>query len=89
MCAEGARSRVFGYSKPVRYARAMNIDDKDLEEFKKLYAAEFGEELSREEASEIAWRLADLYTFLAEPLPSERAALPTQQLGGGSSRIPS
>ena len=49
----------------------MKIDDKDLEEFKKIYAVEFGEELPQAEASEIAGRLVDLYALLSEPLPSE------------------
>ncbi len=56
----------------------MQISDEDLEEFTRLYAAEFGEKLSKAEASEIAGRFVDLYTLLAEPLPSEQegAAMP-------------
>lgn len=56
----------------------MQISDEDLEEFIRLYAAEFGEQLSKAEASEIAGRFVDLYTLLAEPLPSEQegAAMP-------------
>ena len=50
----------------------MQISEHDLEEFKTLYAKEFGEQLSAEEAAEIASRLADLYSLLAESLPSER-----------------
>jgi hypothetical protein len=44
----------------------MQISDDDLEEFKTLYAAEFEEELSHEEASEIAVRVADLYALLGD-----------------------
>jgi len=51
----------------------MKIDDEDLEEFKRIYAAEFGGELSQAEASEAASNLAELYMLLAEPLPSELA----------------
>ena len=51
----------------------MKINDKDLEEFKRIYFAEYGEELSRAEASEIANNLVDFYTLLSEPLPSELA----------------
>ena len=50
----------------------MQISDEDLEEFMRLYTAEFGERLSKEEASEVAGRFVDLYTLLAEPLPSEQ-----------------
>ncbi len=49
----------------------MQINNEDLEEFKRIYAAEFGEELSQTEASEMASRFADLYMLLAKPLPSE------------------
>jgi hypothetical protein len=51
----------------------MQIERNDLEEFKKLYKAEFGEELSQAEASEIAGNLVSLYELLCEPLPSEKA----------------
>ena len=50
----------------------MQIDDKDLEEFKKIYTAEYGEELPQTEASEIASNFVDLYMLLAQPLPSEQ-----------------
>ena len=49
----------------------MQISDEDLQEFMRLYIAEFREELSKAEASEIAGRFADLYMLLAELLPSE------------------
>jgi len=50
----------------------MQISDEDLEEFMRLYTAEFGQQLSKAEASEIAGRFVDLYMLLAEPLPSEQ-----------------
>lgn len=49
----------------------MQVDNSDVQEFRTLYTAEFGEELSIKEATEIAGRVADLYTLLAESLPSE------------------
>ena len=39
----------------------MQIAEDDLEEFKRIYAAEFGEELSQAEASEVANNLVELY----------------------------
>ena len=50
----------------------MQLSDKDLAEFRMLYEKEFGEELSDEETSEIAARVTDLYSLLAESLPSEQ-----------------
>ena len=66
----------------------MQISNDDLEEFKALYAAEFGKELSDEDASEFAGRVADLYTLLAETLPSEQERLPTQLSGEPDSPSP-
>ena len=57
----------------------MQISDEDLEEFRRLYTAEFGDELSKAEASEIAGRFVDLYTLVAEPLPSEQEGAATPQ----------
>jgi hypothetical protein len=53
------------------YAAGMQISDGDLEEFRSLYAKEFGEQLLAAESAEMASRLADLYSLLAESLPSE------------------
>jgi len=64
------------------------LSDDDIQEFTDLYEGEYGERLSKEEASEIAWRLADLYAFLATPLPSEQSALPKPQLAEADSHIP-
>lgn len=49
----------------------MNINNEDLRDFIKRYNEAFGEYISEEEAPEMASRLVDLYTLLAEPLPSE------------------
>jgi hypothetical protein len=50
----------------------MQISDEDLAEFRLRYTQEFGEELSDAEASEMAARVTDLYSLLAESLPSEQ-----------------
>lgn len=43
----------------------MRIIDQALDDFIELYKEEFGEEISRSEASEIAFRLVTLYEALA------------------------
>ncbi len=67
----------------------MILSDEDIQEFCDLYEGEYGERLSKEEASEIAWRLVDLYVSLAEALPSEHPTPPKPQSGETDSRIPS
>lgn len=52
----------------------MQVSPEDIEDFKRIYTAEFGELLSNAEAGEMAGRLLDLYSLLAEPLPSEQAS---------------
>lgn len=67
----------------------MKINGQDLEEFKRIYAAEFGEELSQTEASEVASRFADLYMLLSEPLPSELEEIrKTKQPFGTAETLP-
>lgn len=72
-CRPGNNDRLEIESGSYYFAR-MQIDPNDLEEFKRLYMAEYGEELSQAEASEIAGNLVSLYELLCEPLPSEKAA---------------
>lgn len=55
----------------------MQIDPKDLEEFKFLYAAEYGNQLSAAKTSEIAGNLVCFYELLCEPLPFEKARPPS------------
>ncbi len=43
----------------------MEIDKESLEEFKKIYKEEFGEELTDAEAREMAQRVLRLYELLA------------------------
>lgn len=44
----------------------MEIEDKTIEEFRKLYTEEFGEEISVTEARVMAKRLLTLYLALAK-----------------------
>lgn len=66
----------------------MQITDEDLQEFMRLYTAEFGEDLSKAEASEIAGRFVDLYMLLSEPLPSEREEITKPKLPSGTEWTP-
>lgn len=49
-----------------------------LEEFRGIYKARFGEEITTAEATEITGRLLALYRLLMRPLPSERALYPPE-----------
>jgi hypothetical protein len=54
---------------PFRHTTSMNIShipDERLEEFRRLYAEEFGEEISRDEASVRALQLIELYRLLMD-----------------------
>jgi hypothetical protein len=42
-----------------------------IEEFKAIYAEEFGEQISEDEAQKIALRLLRLFDILDNPLPSD------------------
>ena len=59
----------------------MQVSEEELQEFTALYEAEFGEKLSKSEASEIAGNLAELYSLLAEPLPDEKRSVNTPKSG--------
>ncbi len=54
----------------------MHISEKALDEFIAIYKEEFGEEISRGDASEMAFRLVTLYERLAKRLPEEIGAGP-------------
>lgn len=47
----------------------MEISKEELEEFKELHKEEFGEELSDQEALEMAQRLLGFYLLVSRPLP--------------------
>ena len=55
----------------------MQISDEALNEFIAIYKAEFGEEISRRDASEMALRVLRLYDLLARKLPNGKAPAPT------------
>lgn len=50
----------------------MKLSKENIQEFIKLYNQEFGY-ISEADAREMAIRLVELYTLLAQPLPSEVA----------------
>jgi hypothetical protein len=49
----------------------MRVDEQELRKFLQLYECEFGEQVTLEDASEIAERLVVLYEMLAKPLEDE------------------
>ncbi len=54
----------------------MQIPDEALNEFITIYKTEFGEEISRKDASEMALRMLKLYELLARKLPTEKMTTP-------------
>lgn len=50
----------------------MQITDDDINEFMASYQAEFGKEISRQDALEMTTRLINLYLIIYRPLPGER-----------------
>ena len=50
----------------------MEISKEELEEFKKIYKEEFGEDLSDEEAREVAQRLLGFIKLVYRPLPKDK-----------------
>lgn len=51
----------------------MAISDTSLDEFIAIYAVEYGEQLSREEARPIATNLVNLFRLISRPPPNEMA----------------
>ncbi len=49
----------------------MQIDDEAFKEFMALYRAEFGKEISRQDALDMTTRLINLYLIIYRPLPGE------------------
>ena len=54
----------------------MQISDEALNEFITIYKVEFGEEISRRDASEMAVRVLRLYELLARKLPYGNTTTP-------------
>ena len=59
----------------------MQIGDEAFKEFMALYHAEFGKEISRQDALEMTTRLINLYLIIYRPLPGERGDSPTPPSG--------
>lgn len=51
----------------------MELDEKSIQEFIRVYRSAYGEELSLEEARETATRLLRLYQIVYRPTPQELA----------------
>jgi hypothetical protein len=49
----------------------MDLDDKDIQEFMRLWQEEFKETISAADARHSASQLLELYAILARPLPEE------------------
>ena len=47
----------------------MNLTDADIEDFRRAYREDFGEEVGVAEAREMAQRLMNLYELIAKPPP--------------------
>jgi len=54
----------------------MLIPEEALDEFIAIYKAEFGEEISRKDANEMAHSVLKLYELLARTLPNSEATTP-------------
>jgi hypothetical protein len=54
----------------------MKMSDEELEEFARLYKEEFNEDISRAQASAMAFRLMTLYELLAQKLPEKHITPP-------------
>ena len=64
----------------------MKISDEALDEFIAIYKKEFGEEVDRKAASEMAFRLLTLYELLAKKLPNEQVSTPKPRDESGETR---
>ena len=66
------------------HASEMQISDEALNEFIAIYEAEFGEEISRKDANEMALSVLRLYELLARKLPNKSLTTPVAtQLNDG------
>ena len=59
----------------------MKHTDEAMHEFMEIYKAEFGKELSPQEALEMVTRLVNLYQIIYRPLPEELNSMqPSEEL---------
>lgn len=54
----------------------MRISNEALDELMHIYKEDFGEELTRSEASEVGFRLVTLYELLSQRFPNEKISVP-------------
>ncbi len=57
----------------------MNHTDEAMQEFMEIYKAEFGKELSTQEALEMVTHLINLYQIIYRPLPGEGTTPPSAE----------
>jgi hypothetical protein len=66
----------------------MRISDEALDEFIEIYREEFGEDISRNEASEMAIRILTLYTLLSKKPPGlNESGGATTRPGDGQAQV--
>jgi hypothetical protein len=66
----------------------MRISDEALDEFVEIYRQEFGEDISQDEASEMAIRILTLYTLLSKKPPGlDEAGGAATQPGDGQAQV--
>lgn len=53
----------------------MEVTPQALEEFKRIYNKEFGEEISDDEALEMAQRVLTFFSLIYRPLPDQEGSL--------------
>ena len=59
----------------------MNVSEESLDDFIRIYKEEYGEEITRAEASEMTFRLLTLYELLSKHRPKEGETAPTPPTG--------
>ena len=57
-------------------SKGMKLTPEALDEFRRIYEDEFGEEITRDQAQEMGTRLVDLLRLLLRPLPKANGAPP-------------
>jgi hypothetical protein len=57
----------------------MRISPEAIEEFKKIYREEFGDDLTDDQAQECALRFLRLFQLLLKPLPDSSERYPQEQ----------
>jgi hypothetical protein len=71
-----SNSSRLGKAQPFFYTQGMRLSPKAIQEFKEIWKAEFGEELSDTAAEEHGLRLLRLFKIITQPLPQMRDGSP-------------